>query len=303
KAFEEIGIPYVISCINKLDELLPTLKNPFCMIFAADYASMKPQVLKIVKKYPKLVWVYPWFRKSDDFFRENQMDARIWTLPKAVTKKILDSNPNFVFTATGASGLQFFGEWEKHGQRLISLPLACDTTLYNISAPYRKEFDGIQLAFVGGYWKSKGKQIDKYLRPLEDKLIIYGYNKWPYCGYRGHLPRAAEPSLYRQARICPTINEPTVKLLNGQINERVFKVFGSGGMTVVDAIPAYRDLFNKEELSIPGDENEFYEIVVELLKNDKLRSKYQKEGYEAVLKRHTYVHRAKKVMRILEVEK
>lgn len=295
-AFEELGIPYLIADINELDKVLPSLTNPFCMILGADYQFMSKDIITFIKKYPKVAWVDPWFKGSDEFFQSHGLDAHIWTWSNKHRRRILDSEPSFVFTATAEPGLRFFEEWEKKGARLLSLPLACDTTLYNHSAPHREEFEGVRMAYVGGYWKSKGKQIDKYLRPFEDDLVIYGYSKWPYRGYRGQLSREAEPSLYRQALICPTTNEPTVRLLHGQINERVFKVLGSGGMTVVDAVPAYRELFAEGELIVPEDEHEFYDVVIELLVNDGLREQYRRRGYEAVAFRHTYVHRAKVIL-------
>lgn len=299
QAFEQLGIPYIIVDVRDLRKVLPSLLNPFCVIFGADYAVMDGRTIKTLKKYPHFVWVNPWFKGSDEFFASHGLDSRIWTWSDVHRQKILDSEPSFVYTATVEQGLCFFEEWKRHGLRLISLPLACDTTLYNLSAAYLPEFEGVQMAFVGGYWVSKGRQIDRYLRPFEDKLIIYGYNKWPYKGYRGMLSRDAEPSLYRQAMVCPTINEPTVKLLHGQINERVFKVLGCGGVTVVDAVPAYRELFSEDELIIPEDEHEFFNIVSELLVNKDLRDKYSRKGYEAVISRHTYIHRAKVILREL----
>lgn len=300
-AFEQLGIPYLIVDVNDVRKVLPSLKNPFCMIFGGDYAFMSRHVMQILRRYPKFVWVHPWFKDSDEFFHAHGLDSYIWTLSKKDCRRILDSEPSFVFTATVETGLRFFEEWERNGVRLLSLPLACDTSLYNPCAPYREEFAGIRMAFVGGYWESKGRQIDMYLRKFEDDLVIYGYTRWPYRGYRGQLSREAEPSLYQQALVSPTINEPTVKLLHGQINERVFKVLGSGGMTVVDAIPAYRQLFTEEELIVPKSEFEFHDVVSELLVNDSLREQYSRRGYEAIVSRHTYIHRAKIILQQLGI--
>ena len=145
--------------------------------------------------------------------------------------------------------------------------------------------------------------MDKYLRPFEDDLTIYGYNKWPYRHYQGTLSREAEPSLYRQALVSPAVNEPTVALLHGQINERIFKVFGSGGAAVVDAVPAYRALFTEEELPIPADEKEFGAMVRKLLESSEERERRARLGREAVLERHTYQHRAKKILKTLGLAK
>lgn len=302
RAFEKLGIPYVIVDVNELSDLLPSLVNPFYMVLGDDYRFMKDDVIRVLRKYPHFVWCNPWFKESDKFFQNHDLNPSIWSWSKEHRRKILTSEPKFLFTATVEGGLSFFDEWERHGLKVVSLPLACDTTLYKPSAPHLKEFEGISLAFVGGYWKSKGQQIDRYLRSFEDELVIYGYNEWPYRGYRRKLSRESEPSLYRQARVCPTINEPTVRLLHGQINERVFKILGSRGVTVVDAVPAYRELFGEDELPLPRDEHEFADIIREMLNNEHMRSKYGTAGFTAVISRHTYVHRAKKVLHELELD-
>ena len=181
------------------------------------------------------------------------------------------------------------------------MPFAWDTLLYPSDAPRRPEFDGVELAFVGGYWPSKGRQIDRYLRPLEDDLVVYGYSRWPYRGYRGGLPLEHEASLYRHALVSPAINEPSVALLHGQINERVFKVLGCNGVTVVDAIPAYRDFFTPDELPIPESAEEFLDRVRLLQQDDSERERWRERGHKAVAERHTYVHRARELARRLGV--
>jgi hypothetical protein len=179
--------------------------------------------------------------------------------------------------------------------KVISLPLACDTFLYQSEGESVLDFDGIKLAFVGGYWESKGKQLDRYLRPFEEDLVVYGYSKWPYRGYRGLLPIADEPALYRQALVSPVINEPSVAILHGQINERIFKVLGSCGYPLVDAVPAYRELFSEAELPIPDNADHFGQMLRELLAKGSPREQC-KLARQAVLERHTYMHRAQQVL-------
>ncbi|MBN1867364.1 glycosyltransferase family 1 protein [Candidatus Sumerlaeota bacterium] len=296
RAFEEMGIPYLIVDVRDLVRVLPTVPNPFVCIFGSDFDVIDRRTVRLLKRHPLFVWVNPWFKGSDAFFAQHNLDPTIWTWTDQHLRKILDSEPGFVYTATVSKGLGFFEEWGNRGLKVVSLPLACDATLYSPSAPMRPEFEGVRMAFVGGYWESKGRQIDKYLRPFEAELTIYGYSPWPYRGYRGMLPRDAEPSLYRQARLSPTINEPTVRLLHGQINERVFKVLGCGGATVVDAVPAYRELFTEEELPIPQDEREFVEMARELLRDPVLREEQAQRGLRAVTNRHTYEDRARVVL-------
>lgn len=300
-AFEDLGIPYVIAGINQLEVLAEELTSPFFMYFAGDLSFISRAKLRKLSKYPSGVWAYPWFDNSEAFFSERNLDSRIWTLPKASTAKVLDLNPRFCFTATTPSGLVFFENWEKKGIPVKSLPLACDTRIYTEAHDETHDFSHIELAFVGGYWQSKGRQIDQYLRPFESQLEIYGYSKWPYSGYKGLLPRDAEASLYKQAKVCPVVNEPTVALMKGQINERVFKVLGSGGCPVVDAVPAYRELYSEDELLISESPEHFAELVNQLLDDEVLNLSYREKGRAATLSRHTYKHRVSTFMKYLDM--
>jgi len=301
RGFEQLGIPYLIIDIRDLDRVLPDLTNPICMLFGGDLHLISDPVARRLQHYRTIVWLYPWFRDSARFFRSHNLNPAIWTLPKDIISRILLLEPDFGFTATVPSGLGFFEEWQRRNVPVCSLPLACDISLYKRDVPYHAEFDGIQLAFVGGYWESKGRQLDRYLQPFADRLVIYGYTRWPYPGYRGRLSREKEPSLYRQARVSPAINEPTVSLLKGQINERVFKVLGSFGCALADAVPAYRELYSEDELLIAESPEHFQELVLALLKDEDMNLRYRMRGHAATLERHTYVHRAQFILDRLSV--
>jgi spore maturation protein CgeB len=157
------------------------------------------------------------------------------------------------------------------------------------------------MAFVGGYWPYKAQQFDLYLKPYQEKLKVFGYSPWPYAGYGGQLPEKQEPSLYHQAKLSPTVNEPHVSLMGIDINERVFKVLGSGGMTITDATPAYREWFTEEELLVPTSVNEFHQLVNQLLTDEDFSRQYRNKGYQAVTTRHTYTHRAKLTLSLFEI--
>lgn len=291
-AFEQLGIPYLIVDVRDVAEAARQVPFPFVMYFAGDLACLPEQHVGFLRTLPSAVWVYPWFDDSRNFFLSRDLNPEIWTLSDAVVRKVLALEPRFGFTATVLSGLEFFSGWERNGLPVHSYPLACDTTVYRPDSVTLDNFDGVELAFVGGYWQSKGVQIDDYLRQFEDKLRVYGYSVWPYQGYSGLLPVEHESSLYRQARVCPVVNEPTVTLMKGQINERVFKVFGSGGCAVADAVPAYRELFAEDELLISDSPAHFGELIRALLDDPALNNSYRERGLSAILARHTYIHRA-----------
>jgi len=296
RAFEGLGIPYVIADVRDVADLVQRVPMPFLMYFAGDLEFLSTNHIPALESFPSAVWVYPWFSKSRQFFISHGMNPKIWTLPERTIKKIRSLSPRFCFTATVPSGLHFFEEWERCGIPVKSYPLACDAHVYHSAPIMISDFDNVPLGFVGGYWQSKGKEIDRYLRQFESRLHVYGYSKWPYAGYRGKLPLEYEASFYHQARVCPVINEPTVALLKGQINERVFKVLGSMGCPVVDAVSAYRELYSEDELLVSDGPEHFAELVEDLLKNEEMNCTYRNKGNKATIERHTYEHRAVTLM-------
>jgi spore maturation protein CgeB len=300
--FELLGIPYIIVDIHEVEKVLPKLANPFCMLYAADLIGVNNSIIKFLKDYHTGIWVQPWFKDSKNFFIKNGLDYKMWTFDDKLIQKILRLEADFGFTATVSSGLNYFNEWEQNNLKIASLPLACDTTIYS-DKNQDSIFSNIELAFVGGYWPSKGLQIDAYLKPWENHLTIYGYSKWPYKGYKGLLDVKYEPVLYKKARVCPVINEPTVALMEGQINERVFKVLGSGGCPVVDAVPAYRELYTDNEILIAQDREHFNELIKNLLSNNELNMDYRDRGFKATISRHTYRHRAMEFLKLCSGEK
>ena len=274
----------------------------FAVVFGADLPEFDEQALEALRCIPTAVWVNPWFEGEERFFAARDLDARIWRWSDAHRDAVLEICPRLVFTATVSGGLPFFAEWERRGVPVRSLPLACDTEKYQPKGSHEPEFEDVPLAFVGGWWDSKGRQIERYLGPFADQLIIYGYNRWPWPGYRGKLARDKESALYRQATLCPVINEPTVALLHGQINERVFKVLGCGGTPIVDAVPAYAELFPDDELPVPRDEHEFGRWVRRWLADPAEREERSARARRTLWAKHTYAHRVAQLLKDLDLD-
>lgn len=294
RGFEQLGIPYLLVSVFDLAQRLADIPNPVCWISGADYEYLNRANLAALKKQRHAVWVSTWFDDDVRFYRQNNLENNSW--PETLNRKILSSEPSLVFTISPERSFEYYQGWMRHGVRLISLPLACDTTLYNDQAPLCPEFADVQLAFVGGYWPYKARQFDCYLKPYADRLTVFGYSSWPYANYGGQLPDFEEPALYRQARLSPTINEPHVEVMGVDLNERVFKVLGSGGMTVTDATPAYREWFGQDELLVPESISDYHDMVRMALEDKDFNRRYRQAGQRAILARHTYAHRAQQVM-------
>ena len=297
--FEQIGIPYVLVSVFDLAQRLPGLPNSLCWISAADYAYLDHVNLAALKKCRHIVWVGTWFHGESDFYRRNDFPNN--SLSENLNRKILSSEPALVFTISPECSFEYYSLWVEHGARLVSLPLACDSVMYRSDAPFCLEFADVEMAFVGGYWAYKSRQYDRYLKPYAGRLKVFGYSSWPYASYGGLLPDSKEPSLYRQARLSPTINEPHVEVMGVDPNERVFKVLGSGGMTVTDVTPAYREWFGQDELLVPESISDYHDMVRMAIEDKDFNRRYRQAGYRAIEERHTYAHRAHAVLKYLDI--
>ncbi len=299
RGFEKIGIPYILVSVFELAERLPELHNPICWIAGGDYSFLTKKNLHSLKATPHAVWVGTSFSGDSDFF-----DSRKWpnvSDDNKLKKKILSSEPGLLFTISPESGFHYYEGWINEGVRLVSLPLACDCELYNKNVVYIPKFENVDMAFVGGYWEYKAKQFDRYLKPYKDWLRVYGYSPWPYGQYGGLLPDTEEAALYKQAKVSPIINEPHVSQMSIDINERVFKVLGSGGLGVTDVTPAYREWFSSDELLVPETIDGYHELIRDVLSYPQRYVRYREAGMKAVIERHTYAHRAKALLSLLKI--
>jgi len=298
--FEELGIPFYITSITELDKCLPLLHQPVCWLTEADYRYLTTKNMRVLKRFPHIVWVNSWFSKEERYYKLNAIPRL--SSPGWVRKRVLESEPSFVFTISPVRSFEFYDQWTNQGLQLYSLPLAWDNTTYPDNPSIDPEFMNVEIAFVGGYWKYKAKQLDRYLKPYAARLTVFGYSRWPYGNYGGLLSILREGSLYRQAKVSPVINEPHVAMMGIDQNERVFKVLGSGGFAVTDVVEGYREWFSEDELIVPKDINQFHDMINLAIDNPEFSSGYRKRGQKAVLERHKYSHRARRVLEILNLK-
>jgi hypothetical protein len=298
--FEALGIPYLLLSVHDLARRLPEVPGALCWISGYDYRYLDARNLEALKRHKHMVWVDTWFHGEADFRHRNGLPRN--QITDSIRRRVLSTSPDLLFTISPTRSFDFYALWQRDGQRLVSLPLACDATVYVAEgAAGGDEFDAVDLAFVGGYWPYKARQFDRYLKPYQTRLTVYGYTAWPYAGYCGPLAVHREPALYRQARLSPSINEPHVELMGTDLNERAFKVMGSGGLTITDVVPAYREWFTQDELLVPRSLAEFHDLVHTLWRDEGMASTFRERGRQAVLERHTYSHRAQQVLDLVGI--
>lgn len=301
RGFQELGIKAVLVDVSDLERQLDRWPKPIVFLTVYDYPFLSRPVVRCLTRVNHFVWAYPW---SDLFDRLAPKYTEVLgnsSLSPETIDKVLAGEPSFVWAPVGQRGVALYQEWDKHGLRFIQMHLACDPVQYYPETS-TAEFQGIEMAFVGTYQAIKASAFEEFLRPYENRLTIYGANRWPFTGYQGSLPMDKERLLYHNARLCPTVNGEICYDFWDEVNERAFKVMGCKGLTITDILPAYRELFTADELMVPSTVDEYHDMVRQALVDDGLCEKYRLRAYEAIQSRHTYRHRALQILTELGVE-
>lgn len=298
RGFRQIGVRYRLVTPSRLGATLGECENPFVYLSSYDYPSLSKRTRKALRNVSHLVWVNPWFAGMESLYEKHGLYLEGSGPSSMAVQAVLESEASFLFTISTPSKLDLFHEWIRRGQRVESLPLACDADRY-FKLPPSTRFLGTEVAFVGGFREYKNLQYEKYLKPYEDRLTVFGAgNPWPYSGYSGLLADDDERLLYQNARVCPSLSEPHAEF-TGDIVERVFKVAGSGGLAVTDVVDSYADLFSATEMLVPANLAEYHEMVRTALADEDFNRTYRSAGYKAVMERHTYAHRAARILGLL----
>lgn len=296
RGFEQVGLNFMLLSVFELQRLRE-LHEPLVFLSEADYEFLDDPALAGLRRYPHVAWVNPWFAREERLWQESGLEPLGMS---AARDRVLRSEPQCLVGLCVESGLEYFTGWTGPGRQVLPFSLACDTTLYD-RGEGTSRFQGVRIAFVGGYWPNKARSFDLYLRPYEQDLTVYGYSPWPYAGFGGRLPVQDEPLLYRDALLSPSINEPHVPVMHIDLNERVYKILGCGGLSITDVTPGYRELFRPEELLVPESLDEYHDMVRTALREPERLAGYRERGYHAVRSRHTYAHRAAMLLEALHL--
>lgn len=301
RAFARLGFRYRLASVLDLADVLESAPSPFVFLSVYDFEVMDSRACRLLGDTPHFIWANPSRRFITTLYaRHGRRPGHVRTVADYANRRAMDSGAHFAWATCTEKGLACYEDWAGSGTPLVSLPLACDDERY-FPEDGNDKFKGVEMAFVGGYWANKAIQFDKFLRPYEDRLTVFGNSPWPYKGYRGRLGEDDERVLYQNARLSPAISEPHVEV-TGDIVERVFKVAGSGGVAVTDVAPQYyRDIFSPDEILIPETIGHYHELVARALADDDFNAKYRAAGIKAVRARHTYVHRARTVLKHLGI--
>lgn len=187
--------------------------------------------------------------------------------------------------------------WSKNGVRILDEPLAADETIYTRPLfPRIKKYD---ITYIGGWWPFKGKQMDRHLLPMNiffgNNLAVFGKD-WPHLS-RGVISDKDYVSVIYRSKINIVFHEPIlVQGLSVHVNERIFKLYAMGAFAICDNNPCLREYFNDDEIVIAENPEDMIEKCAFYLKNPSARRRIAAKGHKAVMERHTYEVRARKLL-------
>ncbi len=194
---------------------------------------------------------------------------------------------------------------ERMGARKVMwLPLAGDPELHPIAAPKRLDL-AADVSFIGG-WRPEREATLSQLGGFD--LKIWGPEWGRRCrgnrvilkAWQGRALRGVE---FAQAVRGSKINLNIIDATNyPAANMRFFEIPTAGGVQVCSPCPEMGDDFRHgEHLFYYQHPNELPDLLRSLLADDGLRTKVAAAGHEKALAEHTYTHRARQLLVLLDL--
>ena len=240
------------------------------------------------------------------------MDLRTYPIQVAspkeldLIKRLKDETgqPEFVFIHYHEHDIPMtMGGWDRQGIKSVGIMNAADTIDYPQGSP-NPRFD-CDLAFVGGYWPYKARNLDRFILPLcngEYRVKLFGNQKWPVYQYGGLIDTPDVKDLFCSAKVCPNVSEPHSTTYGFDIIERPFKVLAAGGFCVSDYVESAVDRVFHGTLPSAREFEDFKAMIDHYIANPEEREKKRKEGQRVVLSEHTYFHRVAQMLTELSMD-
>jgi hypothetical protein len=159
-----------------------------------------------------------------------------------------------------------------------------------------------ELLFVGG-WRQAGRRILEDLLPTDHDLAVYG-GRWtpelidPRHLAGGSVPNAELPAYYGAAAI--VLNDHWAAMRReGFLSNRLYDAAASGAFVLSDQVVGLEAEFDG---GIVGyrDRDELRSLIERYLADPDARHEHAQRARQAVLERHTFDHRARRFIEVVE---
>lgn len=267
-------------------------------VFIGTTFDLDRATIGCIKNYPKMKVVL----KGGNWGRgESEIDKNkypiVFTSDKE--KKLLEKlkaesgKPDLIIGHYHPNQIEYtMAGWANIGIEPMNIMNAADICLF-----HKGQADpqlACDISFVGGYWKYKAENLDKYIVPLcnpvgKHNIKIFGNQKWSVPQYLGNIADGRIKDLYASSVVCPNVSEPHSNLFGWDVVERPFKIVSSGGFLLMDYVEsAAADVFG-DSVQYYSNYKELTDLIDFYKKNPDRRN--SQAAYNRVIQGHTYHHR------------
>lgn len=199
-------------------------------------------------------------------------------------KRQIGHHYDFVFCVQRTAALEF----RNKGVNAFWMPLACDPHVHcRLNLP--KRYD---IGFVGNDGGVPRKFI---LQELRERYPV---------NFIGNAPFTKIKEIYSQAKIgfnfIPSQTRHTQAL-----GMRFFEILSCGAMLLTNYSNAENlnllGFHNREHLVLYKDFTEIFPLIEYYLKNERKREEIAENGYRLAIEKHTYTHRVREMIKIVNV--
>lgn len=296
--------PQIKSAFDAFDEFQPD-------VFIGTTFDLDAAMIACIKERPDLKVILKgsnWGPSNENIDKNKYPVVMVTQHEKDVLAKLKEETgrPDYVFCHYHPNRLEeTMSGWNSIGIKPVALCNAADVIDYFGGVP-KKEL-ACHIGFVGGYWRYKSYNLDKYITPLchpvgKLNIKIFGNQKWPVPQFMGLISDSAVKDLYCSATVSPSVSEPHSTDFGFDPIERGFKILSSGGFCVHDYVDTLaKDIFTDGEVPFFSTPEEFSALLNKFLHEDHQAEKkaIAAKGKAKVLGEHTYFHRSADMMREL----
>lgn len=225
--------------------------------------------------------------------------------------------PDFVYQNYATRWVKScLGKWESEaGIPAFSNLNAADYYKYNKGVACDKFKSDVN--YVGGKWPYKSATIDKFLVPLlhndtapknpltGEKISVKIWGNQGWQGYPQYLGYATEEDLrhiFASSTCIVNVHESHSNQYGFDCVERPFKVFCSKGLPISDYVESFdKDIFPNGEMPFYKTYDELTDLIQYFITKPNVRLQHIENGYNTVLKHHTYHNRVSDILSQLQL--
>lgn len=297
RAFASLGYEARVLPARRVGRALEAYPDAVVMHSAYTLQQMGDTALRRSAEARSILWVDPSSDRVRREFRSLHGVSPVTDVVPDLMRRVEIAAPRLFWAPVGTAGLDLYEDWTRRGVPFEQILLGFDSDVYYYD-PEDHRFEQVEVLYIGGYWQEKARDLDRYLRPLEGHLTIFGYESWPYAAFGGQISIDEERAAYQNAGVVPLVTGPVGRAM-AEITERYFKASACHGLGIADTNPIVREIFTPEEVPQPESVQEFLDLVREALAHPDRFLAFRDRAYEAVHAHHTYRHRARQILSLL----